>query len=294
MKRIPAILCVLLVLLLLFASCTRQPAPKETTDRGDLTESNSGAATDGGGTADLSSLKGQGKVGTVLPDFSLQTADGGVFKLSEALRDRELVLINLWATWCEPCKREFPYLQEAYTALQDRIAVLALSVEETDTAEVLQNFSRENELSFLLGRDEGYAVSQAFNVIDIPTSILVDRESTVVWMKTGYMNSAQEYLDLFNTYLKGGEPGGEEAVYTVTVLDQNGTPVPDCELYFCTEESCVKVTTDEDGKAVYTAEPYAYRVQLLSIPDGFDYTGSDMIFARAEGDEIPITVTRLN
>ena len=55
-----------------------------------------------------------GKVGTVLPDFSAKTADGGVFTLSEALKDHELVLINLWATWCPPCNMEFPFLQKAY------------------------------------------------------------------------------------------------------------------------------------------------------------------------------------
>ena len=83
-----------------------------------------------------------------LNDFTVKTIDGKDFTLSEALKDHDLVLINLWATWCPPCKAEFPFLQEAWSKNKDRVAVIALSVEPTDTEAKLQSYARATQLTF--------------------------------------------------------------------------------------------------------------------------------------------------
>lgn len=287
MKKSALIISLLLVLSILFSACagnnqqnTESSVPPET------------KKSDGPGPADWSSLTGQGKVGTVLPDFSTKTADGETFTLSEALKDHELVLINLWATWCPPCNTEFPFLEEAYQDYRDRVAVIALSVEESDTMSVLQKFAQEKSLSFPLGRDENYTLSQTFNVTGIPTSLLVDRNMTVLWMESGAMSSKEAFTQLFDTYLGGGA-AADQSSYTVTVADEDGNVVPGCVIGFCTEESCVPIITDENGKAVFQGAPYAYHLQLLSVPEGYDYTGSDDLFVRAEGDSLSITVTKL-
>ena len=72
--------------------------------------------------------------GKTLPDFTVKTLDGEDFTLSESLKSHDLVLINFWATWCGPCRMEFPFLQDAWQQYADRIDVIALSVEETETA----------------------------------------------------------------------------------------------------------------------------------------------------------------
>ena len=77
------------------------------------------------------------------------------------------------------------------------------------------------------------------------------------------------------------------------MADEDGNVVPGCVIGFCTEESCVPIITDESGKAVFQGAPYAYHLQLLSVPEGYDYTGSDDLFVRAEGDSLSITVTKL-
>ena len=92
------------------------------------------------------------------------------------------------------------------------------------------------------------------------------------------------------------DPGSavEQALYKVKVTDQDGKPVPGCVLNFCTEEACAAVICDDRGVAEYKAEPYAYRVQVLSLPDGYDFDGGDELFVKAAGDEITITVTRID
>ena len=298
MKRLTAILCALLAALLLLTACMgmKPPSPSETTVPATTEPQIAPVPTvtaDGPGPADWSSLTGQGKVGFTLPDFSAETADHGTFTLSEALKDHELVLLNLWASWCGPCMQEFPFLEAAYQEYGDRVEILALSVESEDSLAVIRGVAKDKKLSFPMGRDENYNLATTFSVSAIPTSILVDRSRTVVWMETGAMSSAEEAKELFNTWL-GGTSAAEQAVYKIKVIDQDGKPVPGCVVNFCTEEACAAVICDDSGVAEYRAEPYAYRVQVLSLPEGYDYEGSDEMFVKAAGDEMTITVTRLD
>ena len=58
----------------------------------------------------IAQAEGTGILGKPFPDFSVTDCDGNTFTLSEALKGHEAVLINLWATWCPPCRLEFPFL----------------------------------------------------------------------------------------------------------------------------------------------------------------------------------------
>ena len=138
--------------------------------------------------------------GLPFPDLSIQTIDGGTFTLSESLKTHDLVLINFWATWCPPCRMEFPFLQEAWEKYADRVDVIAMSIEKTDTLKVLKNFAKENGLTFNIGRDEN-------NLLDkmrgdaIPTTLIVDRDGKVVYVEVGAMTSVKDFTDLFDSLL---------------------------------------------------------------------------------------------
>ena len=228
-------------------------------------------------------------MGTVLPDFSAKTADGGVFTLSEALKDHELVLINLWATWCGPCNMEFPFLEKAWQETKDQVAVIALSVEQGDTLSIIRKTAEEKGLSFPMGRDEGLRLTTAFRVDAIPTSILVDREQKVVWLDAGAMSSAQEFLDLFRAHLPGEQSAGGVS-YTVTLVDRDGKGVGGCIVNFCTDTACTQVVSDAEGVALFRGEPYGYHVQILSLPDGYEYNGADDMVLMAQGDALTVTL----
>ena len=138
--------------------------------------------------------------GKTLKDFTVTTIDGNTFTLSESLKTHDLVLINFWATWCGPCCMEFPCLQEAWEQYADRIDVIALSVERTDTDKVLTNFAEENGLTFPVGRDENKLFS-AMRGNAIPTTLIVDRDGKVVYVEVGAKMSAREFTDLFDSLL---------------------------------------------------------------------------------------------
>ena len=80
-------------------------------------------------------------VGDKMEDFTVTTYDGGEFSLYEVLEEKDMVLINIWATWCPPCRMEFPFMEEAYQLYKDDVEIIALSCEPSDSDEVLATFT---------------------------------------------------------------------------------------------------------------------------------------------------------
>lgn len=138
--------------------------------------------------------------GLPFPDFSVKTIDGNTFTLSESLKTHDLVVINFWATWCEPCCMEFPYLQEAWEKYADRVDVIAMSIERTDTERYLQNFAKKNGLTFSIGRDENKLLDKMHGDA-IPTTLIVDRDGKVVSVEIGAKMSVEEFTELFDSLL---------------------------------------------------------------------------------------------
>ena len=138
--------------------------------------------------------------GKTLPDFTVKTLDGEDFTLSESLKSHDLVLINFWATWCGPCRMEFPFLQDAWQQYADRIDVIALSVEETDTIKKLQRFAEQNGLTFRIGRDETGIFSRMRGNA-IPTTLIVDRDGKIVYVDVGAKVSTDAFTELFDSLL---------------------------------------------------------------------------------------------
>ena len=113
-------------------------------------------------------------LGDTMEDFTAQLCDGTQVSLSGLLSEKKAVFLNFWASWCGPCEMEFPYMQQAYDQMSQDIAVVALSIEPTDTCEVIQQFKEDNGLTTLpMGQDPG--IADRFGVAAIPTSVMVDR-----------------------------------------------------------------------------------------------------------------------
>lgn len=159
----------------------------------------------------------EGLLGAPLDDFTVATIDGDTFTLSEALRDHDMVLINLWATWCGPCEMEFPYMEQAYEQYSDRVAIVALSIEPTDTPEKLRDFAETHGMTFAVGNDAETGLANTFSVMYIPTSVVVDRFGNVALIESGTQTSAGSFTALFDYFLS-------EDYTETTVLD--GFPAP--------------------------------------------------------------------
>lgn len=117
------------------------------------------------------------KVNFSAPELTLLDTEG--FSRSFADYRGQVVLVNLWATWCPPCKEEMPALQSFYDKYREQgFAVIAIN-DGDPTADVLQ-FVKDYRLTFPVWLDPTYiATEQAFKTLNLPSSFVIDRTGTV-------------------------------------------------------------------------------------------------------------------
>lgn len=154
--------------------------------------------------AGVAAAEEAGVLGMPFPDFTATDTEGNVFTLSEALKDHEAALINIWATWCPPCRAEMPYLNEAYAQYGDRVAFIALSCEANDTLEKIEAYRRELGLSFPMGRDEGSLLYQHVKSSGIPVTVIVDRFGNAGFMRIGSFLGTGEIARVIEAFLGDG------------------------------------------------------------------------------------------
>jgi cytochrome c biogenesis protein CcmG/thiol:disulfide interchange protein DsbE len=112
------------------------------------------------------------------PGFSLNTPAGEVISLSD-LRG-QAVLINLWATWCPPCRAEMPAIQKLYDEYRDQgFTVLAINMTFQDEPFAVIPFTQENGLTFPILLDETGQVAGKYELRSLPSSFFIDREGTI-------------------------------------------------------------------------------------------------------------------
>lgn len=154
--------------------------------------------------------------GMKMDDFTATLCDGTEVSLYELLETKQAVLINFWATWCGPCGMEFPFMEEAYLNHMDEIAVVALSIEDTDTADVIKQFKLDNGIIALpMGHDDNDLISRmGFYEGAIPMSLLVDRFGVICWSETGSIDSTDKFERLFAGFL-GDDYTESKVGYTI-------------------------------------------------------------------------------
>ena len=124
-------------------------------------------------------------LGERVPDYHVKRAvTGDTIGLRTAYAG-QVTLINIWATWCAPCLREMPSLEQLYQEYKSRgFRVAAVSIDDTDTAPVLA-FARRLGVSFDILHDRSGAIQSAYRVVGMPTSVLVDRHGRVAYVTLG-------------------------------------------------------------------------------------------------------------
>ncbi len=115
-------------------------------------------------------VPGQGKPA---PDFTLNDQAGRPVRLAD-LRGK-VVLVNLWATWCPPCRAEMPDLAATYQAHRDEGFVI-LGVDDQEPPETVSKFLATSPLPYTILLDPDSRVARAFGVDYLPASFLIDRQ----------------------------------------------------------------------------------------------------------------------
>jgi peroxiredoxin len=112
------------------------------------------------------------------PDFQLQSTAGDTVKLSD-LRG-QAVLVNLWATWCPPCRAEMKTIETVYKDYKDRgLVVLGVNMTYQDDPQKVTPFVREEGLTFPILLDETGTMANAYQLKSLPSSYFIDRDGTI-------------------------------------------------------------------------------------------------------------------
>ena len=134
------------------------------------------------------------------PDFTLIARTGEQVSLA-GLRG-QVVLINFWATWCGPCRKEMPFLeqiQRRYTPLG--FTMLGINVEE-DTR-MMDAFLKDVPVTFPILLDPANGISKLYNVSAMPSTVIVDRKGRLRYLHQGYQpGDENKYQDMIRQLVR--------------------------------------------------------------------------------------------
>ena len=138
------------------------------------------------------------------PAISFVDLAGNTVSLAEFTG--KIVLVNLWATWCEPCLREMPSLERVQSRLGDKLAVVAISEDHGGSKTVDPFIDKLGLKSVKVYLDPKSAIERAFKVQGLPTSFLIDREGRVLGRVEGAAEwDAPKLLEVLKSFLGDDE-----------------------------------------------------------------------------------------
>tara|TARA_R100001143_G_scaffold63450_1_gene70555 strand:- start:21098 stop:21673 length:576 start_codon:yes stop_codon:yes gene_type:complete len=135
------------------------------------------------------------------PNFEVTTIDGDTISLSQSLADGKPVVVYFTASWCPTCARNWPAMSEVYPEFEDRLTLVAISIDPTDTEEVIRNLSEEKDFRFpsTSGHPE---IMMDFGVSGQATTVGVDRDGNIAFKRPGEALSSDEFRELFTSLVE--------------------------------------------------------------------------------------------
>ena len=203
------------------------------------------------------------------PDFALPLTDGSEAKLSELLKDNEVVVLNIFASWCGPCKKEFPYMESVYEKYKDKMEIVAVSGDLVlDEMEDMIKYKEEHGLTFQVGmKNESI---DSLTVGGFPTTYIIDRNGNIAYARTGAFPDEEEFEKVVISLMGDDYSGKQIASYTFYVVDKDKQLVPGMQIHLSSDTVDETLTTNESGSvSYYTENAQDLKVEILNLPEGY-------------------------
>jgi cytochrome c biogenesis protein CcmG, thiol:disulfide interchange protein DsbE len=152
------------------------------------------AAGCGGSTPDASTGGGAngGLVGNPAPTFAVSQINGSGKVSTDGLKGK-VVILDFWGTFCEPCKKSFPKLQDLYSKYKPQLQIVGIS--EDDEKDGIQAFIDTYSAKFTIAWDDSKAVAPKYNVSTMPSSYVIDKKGVVRYAHSGYHDGEEVELE---------------------------------------------------------------------------------------------------
>ena len=138
------------------------------------------------------------ELGGVFADLEITAVDGQSYRVSELLAKKKAVVLNFWYLNCDPCKAEFPFLQDAYEMYKDDIEVIALNPVD-GTLESVAEFQKNYALAFPMAPCVGQW-QDAMGLTAYPTTVVIDRYGTIAFMHRGSITDVETFTQIFEYF----------------------------------------------------------------------------------------------
>ena len=138
-------------------------------------------------------LSGKVEIGVPAPLYSTVSLQGDSVSLAD-LRGK-VVLLNVWATWCHPCRDEIPELRTIHEKYKARgLDLVGVSIDADGSDDAIRAFMKDFRMEYPVWRDPDERISAQFLVVGVPATFLIDREGILRWRKTGPIQPADSSL----------------------------------------------------------------------------------------------------
>ncbi len=152
-------------------------------------------------------------VGSTAPAFTAKDVHSGATRTLADYRG-QVVLLNVWATWCEPCKVEMPSMEELYKSYGPRgVHIVAVSIDDVVSEDSIRAYAKQLGLTFEILHDPTHAIERAYQTTGYPESFVIDRGGVIrkKWISAMDWNAAASRA-LFDELL--GAPAPPRSVAT--------------------------------------------------------------------------------
>ena len=229
--------------------------------------------------------------GQEAPDFALPLTDGSEAKLSELLKDKEVVVLNIFASWCGPCEKEFPDMEKTYQKYKDKMEIVAVSGDLVlDEMEDMVKYKEEHNLSFLIGmKNESI---DSLKVGGFPTTYIIDRNGRIVFSQSSAFLHEGDFEKVVTSLMGDDYEGKQVALYNFYVTNKDKDRAPGIEIRLYNDTVDKTITTGEDGIASYfTQDAQDLKIEILNLPDGYT-SNADSITLGIESGTKMITIEK--
>jgi thiol-disulfide isomerase/thioredoxin len=134
------------------------------------------------------------KVGYLAPSFELDTLEGGSLGIGQGPRD-SAVIVNFWASWCDPCRLEAPFLADMYVKYGDQLDIYGVNGTAYDDLASVKAFVKQYQYTFPTLLDEKGEIFKLYQVPGYPTSFFIDRNGVIRDIMIGLPDNGHEEFE---------------------------------------------------------------------------------------------------